>query len=128
MRRQVRSESRVQRFALVVIERKVVGAEIAGRVGGDAAREPADNVAALLGDLVRVSHVKMPRAPQLGRMKRHLPGANQRPIHGDGKIHIRFAEVGVVKEVVHAVLEGVHIQHPSPVRNLDAELVLLVAL
>ena len=106
----------------------VVEAEVAGRIGRDAAGESADDVAALLGNLVRVGDMELAEMRQLRRAQRHLPGADQRAIDGDGEVHVRFAEVGVVEEVVHAVLDGVHVEKPAFVWNLDAELVLFVAL
>ena len=64
---------------------------------------------------------------QLGRAQSHLPGADQRAIDGDGEVHVRFAEVGVVEEVVDAILDGGHVEQPALVGNLNAELVLFVA-
>ena len=63
-----------------------------------------------------------------GRAEGHLPGADESAIDGDGEVHIGFAEVGVIEEIVDAVFEGVDVQHPAAVGNLDAELVLFVAL
>src|SRR5271166_4695902 len=124
---QVRGEARVQRVALVVVKRDVLRSQVARRVARDTARKTADDISTLLRDLVGVGHIKLPISPQRRRMQRHLPRADQRSIHRDWEIHVRFAQVRVVEKVVHAILEGIDIQHPSPVRNLDAELVLFVA-
>jgi len=67
-------------------------------------------------------------ASQLRRAQGHLPGTDQRSIDGDGEVHIRFAEVGVIQKVIDAVLEVSHIEQPALVRNLQAELVLFVSL
>ncbi len=65
---------------------------------------------------------------QLRGAQCHLPGAHQRAVDRDGEIHVRLAEIGMIEEVVNAIFEGVHIEHPALVRNLNAELMLFVAL
>ena len=72
--------------------------------------------------------MELAQVRQLRRAQRHLPGADQCSVDGDGKVHVGFAEVGVVEEVVHAILDVVHVEKPALVRNLNAELVLFVAL
>ncbi len=126
--RQVGGEAGVEGVALVVIDGSVVGAEVAGGIGGMAAGEAADDVAALLGDLVRIGEMELAEVRQLRRAESHLPGANQCAIDGDGEVHVGFADVGVIEEVVHAIFEGVDVEHPAFPRNLDAELMFFVAL
>ena len=72
--------------------------------------------------------MELAQVRQLRRAQGHLPGAHQRAIDGDGEVHVGFAQVGVVKEVVDAILDVVHIQQPAFVGDLNAELVLFVAL
>ena len=69
-----------------------------------------------------------PKCAKLRGAQRHLPRAHQRAIDSDGEVDVRLADIGVVEKVVHAILERVDIEHPSPVRNLNTELVLFVAL
>ena len=65
---------------------------------------------------------------ECGRAEGYLPGADERAIDGDGEVHVGFADVGVVEEVVDAVFEGVDVEDPAAVGDLNAELVLFVAL
>ena len=111
-----------------MIERYVVGAEVAGRVSGQRAGKASDNVAALPGDLVGVGQVELTEVSQLGRAQGQFPGAHQRSIDGDGEVHVRLAEVGVIEEVVDAVFEVSYVEQPALVGDLQAELVLFVAL
>src|ERR1017187_1510413 len=62
---QRRSESSIERIALVVVNRCVVRAEVAGRIGADGAGEATDNVSALLGDLIGVTQVELAEPRQL---------------------------------------------------------------
>ena len=128
MRGQLRREAGVERLALIVVDGRVVGTEVAGRVVGNTASKAADNVAALLGNLIGVSQMKLAEAGQSRRAQGQLPGADQGSIDGDGEVHIRFAEIGVIEEVVDAVFDVGHIEQPAFVGNLNAELVLFVAL
>src|SRR5580692_3001366 len=57
--RQVAGETGVEGVALVVVDGRVAGSEVAGRIGGIAAGEAADDVAALLRDLVRIGEMKL---------------------------------------------------------------------
>jgi len=57
---------------------------------------------------VGLSEVAQPR-----RAKRKLPGADQSSIDGDGEVDAGVADVGVVEEVVDAVLEGVGVEQPA---------------
>ena len=65
MQGQVGGEAGVEGVALVVVDGGVIGAEVAGGVGGIAAGEAADDVAALLGDLVGVGEVELAEVGQL---------------------------------------------------------------
>ena len=123
------SESGVEGVALIVIDGRVVGPKVAGRVAGIAAGESADDVCRA----ARQSGWNTPgeigrSARNLRRADRHLPRAHQGPIDGDGKVDVRLADVGVIEEVVDAVLERCRRRGSSPARNLNAELMLLVAL
>ena len=69
MQRQVGCEAGVEGVALVVVEGDVVGAEIAGGVSGNAAYKTADDVAALLCDLIGVGQVELAGVGQLGERK-----------------------------------------------------------
>ena len=119
VQRQIGGEAGVERVALVVVDRGVIGTEVAGGVGGIAAGEAADDVAALLGDLVGVGEVELAEAGKLRRAERHLPGADQRAIDGDGEVDVRLADVGVVKEVVDAVFEIVDVERPARARGSE---------
>jgi hypothetical protein len=122
-------EAGVERFALVVVKRDVVkAAEVAGRIVGIGASKAADDGAALLGNLIRVSDVELAEVRQLRRTHGHLPRANERAIHSDGEVHVGFAEVGVVKEVIDAILDRIHVEKPAFPGNLNAELMLFIAL
>src|SRR5271168_4513778 len=74
--RQIRGESGVKCVALIVVERDVIGAEVAGRVGGDGAGKSADDVASLFGDLVGVGEMKLAQASQAWRAQGHRPRAD----------------------------------------------------
>ena len=129
MQRQLRRKAGVKCFALVVVEGNVIEAVVgADGVSGNAANEAADDGAALLRDLVCVGDIEAPDASQLGGVKSHFPGADQRAINGDGEVHIRLAKIRVVEEVVHAILHRIHIQKPSFVWNLNPELMFFIAL
>jgi len=65
MCRQVCAEACVERVALIVIDGRIVRAEIAGVVIGIAAGEASGDFAALFGNLVRVGEVKLPEVRQL---------------------------------------------------------------
>ena len=67
-------------------------------------------------------------ARDAGRAEGEFPGADERAVDGDGEEDAGVADVGVVEEVVDAVLEGVGVEQPAVEGNLHAELVLLVAL
>ena len=82
----------------------VVGAKVAGRIVGNAASESADDVAALLGNLIRVGQMELAGAGHSGE-RRSAPRRDQRSIDGDGEVHIRFAQVGVIEEIVDAIFE-----------------------
>ena len=62
---QVGGEAGVQRVALVVVDGGVGEAEVAGGVGGSGAGEAANDVAALLGDLVGVGEMELAEFGQL---------------------------------------------------------------
>ena len=124
---QVCRKAGIQRLALVVIDGRVVESEGAGWVSLDAAGKAANDIAALLGNLIGVCEMELAQMRQLWRPQSHLPGADQSTIDGDGEVHVGFAEVGVVEEVVHAVFDSIHVEKPAPERNLNAELVLFVA-
>ncbi len=120
----VSCEAGVERVPLVVIDGGVVEGVAAARC----ADETAGDRSALLGDLVGIGEVKLAAPPQRRTAQRSLPGADQSAIHGDGEVHIRFADVRVVEEVIDSRLEVIDVQSPSTIRNLDAEFVLFVAL
>ena len=111
-----------------MIDGSVVESGVAGGVADGGADEAAGDVAALLGDLVGVGEVGLAEASDAGRAECQLPGADQRAVDGDGEVDAGVADVGVVEEVVDAVLEGTGVEQPAAEGNLQAELVLLVAL
>ena len=61
------------------------------------------------------------------RAEGRLPGADEGSVDGDGEVEAGLADVGVVEEVVDAVLKGVDVEEPSAIGDLDAELMLFVA-
>ena len=129
MNRQVGGESSIERIALVVVKRDVVEPAIgADRIFGIGACEPADDGAALLGYLIRIGDVKLADVRQLRRAQRQFPCTDQCSIHRDRKIHVGLAEIGVIEEIVDAILHGRNIEEPSLVRNLNAELVFFIPL
>ena len=65
-------------------------------------------------------------APEAGRAEGELPGANEGAVDGDREVDAGVADVGVVEEVVDAGLEGVGVEDPAAVGDLDAELVLFI--
>lgn len=132
MRGQVGGEAGVEGVALVVVDGGVVGAEVAGGISGIGAGEAADDVAALLGNLVRISKVELAEAGEARGADGGLPCADERAVDGDGEVDVGLADVGVVEEVVDTVAEGVDVDGPladgAGDGDLDAELMLLVAL
>ena len=62
------------------------------------------------------------------RAQRELPAANHGLVDRDGEEEIRFADVVVVEEIYDVGAEGVGVEHPSAIRDGDAELMLFVAL
>ena len=72
--------------------------------------------------------MKLAEAGDGGRAQRGLPAADEGAVDGDGEEHVGLAEVGVVEEVVDAGFEGVDVEDPAAIRDVDAELVLFVAL
>ena len=63
--REIGREAGVEGLALIVIDGDVIGAEVAGGVIGNGAGKAANNVAALLGDLIRIGEMKLAEAGQL---------------------------------------------------------------
>ncbi len=66
--------------------------------------------------------------PEARGAEGELPGADEGAVDGDGVVDAGVADVGVVEEVVDAGLEGVGVEQPAAEGDLDAELVLFVAL
>ena len=106
----------------------VVEAGVAGWVRRWGADEAAGDVAALLGDLVGVGEVELAEVTEARGAEGEFPGADEGAVDGDGKVDAGVADVGVVEEVVDAGLEGVGVEEPAAEGDLDAELVLFVAL
>ncbi len=116
-------------MALIVIHRFIVEVgRRAGFVAGQSAGEAANDGAALLGNLVGIGEMELATACDLRRTQSHLPGTHQSAIDGDGEEHVRLAEVGVVKEVVDAVLHVGDVEQPALEGNLNTELMFFVAL
>jgi len=111
-----------------VIDRRVVEPCIARGIADGRADEAAGDRAALLGDLVGVSEVRLSEVGDARRAEGQLPGADQRAIDGDGDVDAGVADIGVVEEVIDAIPEGIGIEQPAAKGNLYAKLVLLVAL
>ena len=128
---QIAVEAEVEGIPLVVVERRVdvrdvagVGGQRRGAVAGEASCDAAD----LLGDLVGVGEVGLAEVPEVGRAEREFPCLDERALDGDGDEDAGFADVVVVEEVVGLGLEGVGVEQPATEGDLDAELVLFVAL
>src|ERR1039458_290272 len=120
-------EAEVEGVALIVVDGGVSEAGVAGgRADGDA-DEAAGERAALLGDLVGISEVGLSEATEARRAEGEFPGADEGAVDGDGEVDAGVADVGVVEEVVDAVLEGVGVEQPAAEGNLHAELVFFIA-
>src|SRR5579863_6295931 len=125
---EIRREPGVERVALVVVDGMVQGTEVASRIIGVSAGESPDNVAALFGDLVGVSNVKAAEAREFRRVQGHLPRANQCAVNSDGEVHVGFAEVGVIEEIVDSVLERIDVESETAPGNLNSDLKFFIAL
>ncbi len=121
-------EADVEGVALVVVDGRVVEAGVALGRGDGRADEAAGDVAALFGDLVGVGEVGLAEVPEARRAEAEFPGADEGAVDGDGEVDAGVADVGVVEEVVDAGLEGVGVEEPAAEGNLNAELMLFVAL
>ncbi len=111
-----------------MVDGGVVEAGVAGGVADGGADEAAGDVAALFGDLVGVGEVELAEAGDARGAEGELPGADEGSVDGDGEVEAGVADVGVVEEIVDAVLEGVGVEEPAAEGDLEAELMLLVAL
>src|SRR5580704_5544549 len=72
--------------------------------------------------------MELAEAPDERTAEGGFPGADEGSVDGDGIVDAGVADVGVVEEVVDAVVEGVDVEDPAAVGNLYAELTLFVAL
>jgi hypothetical protein len=77
--------------------------------------------------LIGVGEVELADVGDAGAAEGELPGADEGAVDGDWEVDAGVADVGVVEEVVDAGLEGVCVEEPAAVGDLDAELVLFVA-
>src|ERR1035438_5936056 len=111
-------------MALIVVDGRIVEAGIAVR----SADKSAIDGAALLGNLVRVGEVELAAPPQRRAAQRSFPGTHQGAVYGDRDEDVGLADVRVIQEIVDSRLEVVDLQRPAAEGNLNAELVLFVAL
>ncbi len=111
-----------------MVDGSVVETCIACGIADGRADEAARDVAALLGDLVGVGEMRLAEVPEARRAEGQFPGADERAVDGDREVDAGIADVGVVEEVVDAVLEGVGVEDPAAEWNLYPELMFFVAL
>jgi len=98
----------------------------AGRTNLGVIQPPGDNTSAL-GNLVGVSKVNLPAVRDSRRAQRQFPSANQGSGIGEREENVRSSNVVVVEKIGNISLEGIGVEHPSAIRNGNAELMFFIA-